>query len=132
MIFKTGMQLPHPQHGLVSILDDSGTSLVQVETTDGSIFYTSRASFIEKKKVTKPRAKKPKRVRVVQQVDDTPDLVTDLAARTTGRIELPDGVEESGDESVEEILNEDTVQLDEIEEEAKCEELTTSVTDSEN
>jgi hypothetical protein len=122
MIFKTGMQLLHPQHGLVSILDDSGTCLVQVETTDGSIFYISRASFIEKKKVTKPREKKPKKVRAVRKVEsETPDLAEEIEAATSRGAELPDGIElpegtELSDDSLEELLNQDAVQLGDEEE----------------
>jgi len=119
----------HEKYGEVEILERSA-ALVRIATSDGDEFWVTAVSFIDKK--AKPRAKKPKPVRVVQQVDETPDLVTDLAARTTGRIELPDGVEESGDESVEELLNEDAVQPDEIEEETECEEQITSAIDLEN
>jgi hypothetical protein len=50
---------------------------VQVETLDGNIFYTTRASFgpVKKKKAAKPRAKKSKRV---QKVDK---LIVSIPAR---------------------------------------------------
>jgi hypothetical protein len=60
-------------------------------------------------------------------VDETPVLASDLDARATGRIELHESIEQFGDESTEELLNEDVVIG---EEETKCGELTTSVTES--
>jgi hypothetical protein len=88
MDFKVGMQLKHEKHGEVKILNADGFYLVQVETLDGDIFYTTRASFgpVKKKKASKPRAKKSKRV---QKVDDPVDLVDELKT-LTAREELLD------------------------------------------
>jgi hypothetical protein len=88
----------HPVHGSVEILERS-TSLVRIGTTEGNEFWVLTESFT--KKPPKPRAKKPK---VIRKVDDLQviDLVDDLAAISLRSEELPDGIElfESEDESV--------------------------------
>lgn len=108
----------HEKYGEVEILERSAV-LVRIATSDGDEFWVTAASFA--KAIPKVRAKKPKHLRKKNQIvhkveSETPDLVTDLAAGTTGRIELPDGVEEPGDESVEELLNQYAVLADETNE----------------
>jgi hypothetical protein len=76
----------HPVYGAVTVLQSS-SALVQIEIEDGDSFWVTAASFIDKKKkATKPKAKKTKRVR---KVDDPVDLVDELTV-LTAREELPD------------------------------------------
>jgi len=81
MEIKAGMQLEHPVHGQVTVIQRSAI-LIQICTEDCSEFWVPATSFAQTKPKTRAKKTAVKKIKKrIHKADEVPHLVEELAVR---------------------------------------------------